>query len=67
MFCSKTLSKLPMAAVGLIDLAACGAEKAINMLAKRGEKAVKKMEKKKEKAKSCCECGEDEPASAVTP
>lgn len=61
MSCMKTLCKLPMAAIGLIDLAACGAEKAICKLAKRGEKAVKKMEKKMEKAKSCCECnGQDD-------
>ena len=56
MFCVKTLTKVPMAAVGLLDLIGCAADKAICTLAKRGEKAVKKMEKKTEKAKDACCC-----------
>jgi len=56
MLCVKTLKKIPMAAVGLIDLAACGAEKAICCLAKRGEKAVKCMRKNHHGTESCCSC-----------
>ena len=55
MFCLKTLSKLPMAAVGMVDLIACGADKAICKLAKRGEKAVKRMRKESEDI-HCCTC-----------
>ena len=54
MHCIKTLKKVPMAAVGLVDLIACGTEKVICSLAKRGEKAVKKMEKTTGKMKDCC-------------
>lgn len=54
MFCFNTLKKVPLAAVGLIDLMACGADKAICSLAKRGEKAVKRMEKQAKKKKDCC-------------
>lgn len=56
MFCVKTLTKVPMAAVGLLDLIGCAADKTICSLAKRGEKAVKKMEKKMDKAKDACCC-----------
>lgn len=56
MSCVKTLTKVPMAAVGLLDLMICTADKAICSLAKRGEKAVKKMEKKIDKAKDSCCC-----------
>ena len=55
MFCLKTIKKIPMAAVGLFDLAACGADKVISSLAKRGEKALKRMEKKAHRMKDCCE------------
>ena len=55
MSCMKTIKKMPMAAVGLVDLMACGADKVICSLAKRGEKAVKRMENKTEKMKDCCE------------
>ena len=54
MKCIKTLKKVPLAALGLMDLIASGADKAICTLAKRGEKAIKKMEKHK-----CCACGEE--------
>ena len=55
MFCLKTIKKMPMAAVGLIDLAACGADQVICSLAKRGEKAIKRLEKKASHMNSCCE------------
>ena len=54
MFCIKTIKKIPMAAVGLVDLIACSADKIICSLAKRGEKAVKQMEKKAVAKKDCC-------------
>ncbi|MBR5230624.1 MAG: hypothetical protein IKW00_00050 [Clostridia bacterium] len=56
MFCLKTLKKVPMAAVGMIDLIACASEKAICMLAKRGEKAVKCMREKHHVKEPCCSC-----------
>ena len=61
MFCVKTLTKVPMAAVGLLDLMICTADKAICSLAKRGEKAVKKMEKKMDKAvhECCCDAAKE--------
>lgn len=64
MFCVKTLKKMPIAAVGLMDLIACSADKAICSLAKRGEKAVKRMEKKADKMKDCC-C--EDPVTAEHP
>lgn len=54
MMCIKTLKKVPLAAVGLVDLIACATGKTISTLAKRGEKAIKKMEKE-----SCCTYGEE--------
>ncbi len=61
MFCVKTLTKVPMAAVGLLDLVGCAVDKTICTLAKRGEKAVKKMEKKMDKAvdECCCDAAKE--------
>lgn len=64
MFCVKTLTKVPMAAVGLLDLVGCAVDKTVCSLAKRGEKAVKKMEKKVGKMKDCC-C--EDPVAAEQP
>ncbi len=62
MCCLKTLTKLPMAAVGLIDLVACGADKGVCKLAKRGEKAVKRMKKEKE-----CHCEKTDDIPCTNP
>ena len=60
MSCMKTLSKVPMAAVGLIDLMICAADKTILSLAKRGEKAAGKMREKLHKPMKQCCCEEME-------
>ena len=59
MFSMKTLTKVPMAAIGLIDLIACGADKAICKLAKRGEKAVRHMKQKSQERSHCCACDDE--------